>query len=428
MSAILQAEPHQIAGLRDRAEGRCIAFTDEPLPPGASQATGRVGVEIDPNSGRTLLHVDRAVRYTGPIPEVAAWFASGTRTFATYDDLQAWIAGPLAQAYDTGAPDSGNGDLLRGETPDREALEPVFVDSVDIMTALAAEVVGQTTPIIQLSDATALHLARRNPRRPLTVLALGPTGVGKTLAAETLAESLTTITGQGCEYLRLDMTEFQERHTVSRLFGAPPGYMGYGESSAIVDVLRVGRWCVVLVDEIEKAHAEVFIALMNLFDAGRLTTAAGETIDARHAVFMLTTNLAVDSVTDALDTEPNVRDDQVALDALVRRTLREHGIAPELVGRLDRLMLFEHLSDEHLDEVLRRTIRREAATFGLRSTSVEDDVLAHLRNRAPDPGSGVRAWEYLVSATLGPAFAETARSGHEGDVTVHANPLRACPV
>jgi len=404
MSALLQTTPNELANLRRQALDRCLAFADEPLPPGASRPTGRVGIEVIASTGTTRLYVDRSLSYTGPVPEVAAWFASGTRTFERFDDLEAWILGPLADAYEADGRLAGDDPTGAGAGADEAGVAPVYVDPADIATILSAEVVGQATCVADLADAVGLHLARSRPRRPLTALALGPTGVGKTLMAETLARAVTIVTGQDCDHLRLDMTEFQERHSVAKLFGAPPGYVGFGEDAPLVDVLSSGRRVVVLIDEIEKAHPEVFLAIMNLMDAGRITPASRPPVDARHAVLFFTTNLAADTVEAAVDADPLKYADPVARDALVRSTLRAAGTAPELVGRLDRLLVFRGLEDRHLDEVLRRTIRREADTFGLVPSTICPSVLAHLRSHAPDPGSGVRAWEYLTAATLGAAL------------------------
>ena len=269
-----------------------------------------------------------------------------------------------------------------------------------------------------------LHLARRAPRRPLTVLALGPTGVGKTLMAESLASAVTEVTSRPCGYLRIDMTEFQERHSVAKLLGAPPGYIGFGTDTRLTDVLRGNTRAIVHFDEIEKAHPDVFLAIMNLMDTGRLTPPQGPSVQACHAIFVFTTNLGADTVTERLVAEPSIRADPIAMDTCVRQVLRARGILPELVGRLHALLVFDALYDEHLDEILRRTIKREAATFGLDVDEVSPDVLAHLNTLRPDVGSGVRAWEQLVAVELGPAMLDALRRDIRGTVTIAAEPLR----
>lgn len=424
MSQLLRARPDQLGALQRRAERCCLAFADEPLPPGASQPTGRVGIEIEPDTGRAHLHVQQGITYDGPSDDVAAWLASGTRSFTSYRELQAWLAGPLAAAY-AGQATSIHDD--RATAPDdthSAAPEPVLIDVAELEALLAEEVVGQERTIDQLAHAAALHLARHAPRRPLTALALGSTGVGKTLLAETLATAIATITDQPCDYLRLDMTEFQERHSVAKLLGAPPGYIGYGEQPRLVNTLRSGQRAVVLIDEIEKAHDDVFLAIMNLMDAGRLTPASGPPVDARHAILCFTTNLGALHVVDAFKRSPAAANDPVARDALLRDALRAHGIVPELVGRLHTLLAFDDLDAEHLDEILRRTIAREAQTFQLDITHVAPEVLASLRRQRPDTRSGVRAWEHLISVELGPTFLDACRRKPGGPLALVGSPVR----
>ncbi len=383
--------------------------------------TARVGIEINPDTGRSLLHIERGLTYSGPSNEVTTWFATGTRSFDSYAQLQEWLSGPLAAAY-SGHAASTNDGSGSAQASDTRTHEPILIEPNDLAAALATEVVGQERSIEQIASAAALHLARRSPRRPLTALALGPTGVGKTLLAQSLAAAIATASGKPCDCLRLDMTEFEERHTVSKLFGAPPGYVGFGEEPRLVQALRTGQLAVVLVDEIEKAHPDVFLALMNLLDAGRLTPASGPPIDARHSIFIFTTNLGAAILADSFSESPDAYVDVVLRDSLVRETLRTHGIAPELVGRLHSLLVFDSLADEHLDEVLRRTIAREAATFGFDISTVEPEVLAELRQRRPDPGSGVRAWEHLIGVVLGPELLAACKRGATGALALRGSP------
>lgn len=410
MSQLLRAGPEEIAALRGRSQRCCIAFSDEPFPPGASRASGRVGLETDPLTGRSLLHVERGVVFEGSSAEVGEWFAAGTRAFATYDELQDWLAGPLAATYGAN-PSTSN-------RHSRPAVESVVIGIDELAAALEDEVIGQNRCARDLARTTVEQLARVQPRRPLTVLALGPTGVGKTLMAESLASAIRSVADVPCDYLRLDMTEFQERHTVSKLLGAPPGYVGFGDEPQLVRTLRNGARAVVLIDEIEKAHPDVFLAIMNLMDAGRLTPASGDPIDARHAILLFTTNLAADTVGEAIARAGRRTDDPIARDSLVRSTLRAHGIAPALVGRLHQLLVFRQLDDEHLDALLIRSIEREARTFGLEALEVAPQVVVALRADRPDPGSGVRAWEHLVCTRLGGAFLAARRQGIVGSVAL----------
>jgi hypothetical protein len=422
LSQLLRARSDHLQALQERAQQNCLAFSDEPLPPGASQPTGRVGIELDPHTERWLLHVERDITYSGPSEEVAAWFATGTLEFEGFHQLKDWISGPLAAAY-AGHAASTSGSS-RTASADPGQLNAILIDQTQLAASLAGEVVGQEHCIEQIVAATALHLARRSPRRPYTALALGPTGVGKTLLAESLATAIASASGEPCDYLRLDMTEFQERHSVSKLLGAPPGYIGFGDEPRLANTLRTGQRAVILIDEVEKAHSDVFLAIMNLMDAGRLTPASGPPVDARHAILIFTTNLGANVLAEALDRDAEVSDDPITRDTVVRNTLRSHGIAPELVGRLHTLLVFDALGDEHLDEVLRRTIAREAATFGLDVTTISASVLEGLRKRRPDPGSGVRAWEHLVSVDLGPVLLDACRRNLAGELAIVGDPPR----
>ncbi|MEW6619489.1 MAG: ATP-dependent Clp protease ATP-binding subunit [bacterium] len=194
--------------------------------------------------------------------------------------------------------------------------------------------------------ANKIRLAKtgmRDKNRPLGVfLFLGPTGVGKTLSAKGIAELLF---GSEEEMIRLDMSEYQEKHTVSKLIGAPPGYVGYEEEGQLTGKLRSKPYSVVLFDEIEKAHPEVLDIFLQLFDEGRLTDAKGRTIDGRNAIFIMTSNLPPDErmgfQRDATPTQ-----EEATLNA-TRRVFR-----PEFLNRIDKIVFFKHLSKENIKEII----------------------------------------------------------------------------
>jgi ATP-dependent Clp protease ATP-binding subunit ClpC len=215
------------------------------------------------------------------------------------------------------------------------------------------------------------------------------------------------------------MSEYQERHTVSKLLGAPPGYVGHGEPTQLLSILAQHPRSVVLVDEIEKAHPDVFLSLMNVMDAGRITPANGPPLDATHAVLVFTTNAVADA--------GQIVADEVARDAIIRQRLRSAGVPPELVGRLHELLPFRPLGDDHRRAVLRKAVLRTADTFGFGDVTITDRLLDHLTTRQVDAGSGARALEHLVEIELGAALADAARTSMPGPLTLDGPPARCLP-
>ncbi|MCX4784738.1 MULTISPECIES: ATP-dependent Clp protease ATP-binding subunit [unclassified Streptomyces] len=212
-----------------------------------------------------------------------------------------------------------------------------------------ARIVGQNEAVTAVSEAVRRNRAGMgDPNRPVgSFLFLGPTGVGKTELAKTLAELLF---GDENRMIRFDMSEFQEKHTVARLVGAPPGYIGYEEAGQLTEKVRRHPYSVVLFDEVEKAHPDVFNTLLQILDDGRLTDGQGRTVDFRHCVVIMTSNIGAHRILahkgDAADLKDELMED-----------LRGRFL-PEFLNRIDDIIVFHSLTEEDLSEIIEHLLRR----------------------------------------------------------------------
>jgi ATP-dependent Clp protease ATP-binding subunit ClpB len=251
---------------------------------------------------------------------------------------------------------------------------------------LHERVIGQEEAVQLVADAVIRARAGiKDPRRPIgSFLFLGPTGVGKTELSRALAESLFDSEDN---MVRLDMSEYQERHTVSRLMGAPPGYIGYDEGGQLTEAVRRKPYSVVLFDEIEKAHPDVFNALLQILDDGRLTDAHGRTVDFRNTVVIMTSNIGSLYLLDGVENGEIREDarDQVMAD------LRGH-FRPEFLNRIDEIVLFKPLSLGEIEQIVDLQIadvRRRLADrrLGLELTEAARELIAR---EGYDPVYGAR--------------------------------------
>lgn len=253
---------------------------------------------------------------------------------------------------------------------------------------LADRVIGQRAAVAAVSNA--IRRARAglsDPRRPLgSFLFLGPTGVGKTELAKALAAYLFD---DDNAMVRIDMSEYMERHAVSRLVGAPPGYVGYEEGGQLTETVRRRPYAVILLDEVEKAHPEVFNILLQVLDDGRLTDGQGRTIDFRNTVIIMTSNLASDVILE--ENDPDKRAEMV--DAILRQSFR-----PELLNRIDDVITFSRLTQEELRQIVglaledlqKRLTERDVAL------NVTPEAMDYLAQRGYDPQFGARPLRRVV--------------------------------
>ena len=281
---------------------------------------------------------------------------------------------------------------------------------VHLEEALHDRVVDQTAAVEAVANAIRRSRAGlADPHRPIgSFLFLGPTGVGKTELARALAEFLFD---DERAMIRIDMSEYQERHTVSRLMGAPPGYVGYEEGGQLTEAVRRRPYSVVLLDEMEKAHGDVFNILLQLLDDGRLTDGQGRTVDFRNTIVIMTSNLG-SSVFDDPSSSPDERRERVLAD--VRGYFR-----PEFVNRIDEIVVFDALGRDEIAQIVDIQLRGLQARLAERklTLTLTDGARTWLANEGYDPAFGARPLKRLIQREIQDPLALKLLAGeiHDGD-------------
>jgi ATP-dependent Clp protease ATP-binding subunit ClpB len=414
----LQALEKELANLQERAHAMREQWQ---LEKGAIQAVREIKEQIE------------QVRHDAERAEQMADFGRAAELrYGRLAELQRALQAEEARLHEL----QGSHPLLKEEVTEEDIAEVVskwtgipvsrMLESereklLHIEEALHQRVVGQDEAIEAVANAIRRSRAGlADPNRPIgSFLFLGPTGVGKTELARALAEYMFD---SEQAMVRIDMSEFMERHSVARLIGAPPGYVGYEEGGYLTEAVRRRPYSVVLLDETEKAHPDVFNVLLQVLDDGRLTDGQGRTVDFRNTVIIMTSNVGSQYLAGAAEMDDATR--ALVLDA-VRETFR-----PEFLNRIDDIILFQRLSRVQLREIVGIQLHslRDRLVARKMALDVEPDALDLLAEEGYDPTYGARPLKRVIQRRLQDPIAMGILEGrfHDGDtvrVSVRAGEL-----
>ena len=281
---------------------------------------------------------------------------------------------------------------------------------IQLESVLHKRVIGQDEAVSVVSDAIRRNRAGLNdPNRPLgSFMFIGPTGVGKTELAKTLADFLFN---DEKALTRIDMSEYMEKFSVTRLIGAPPGYVGYDEGGQLTEAVRRRPYSVILFDEVEKAHPDVFNVLLQVLDDGRLTDGQGRVVDFKNTIIIMTSNLGSDLILDA-DTPEKMTAARPAVDALLKKTFR-----PEFLNRIDEIVMFSRLSKDCIGGIVRNQLERVKSRLSDRRITLDFDQSAidFLSDVGYDPAFGARPVKRAVQTYVENPLAKEILAGRFGE-------------
>jgi len=319
---------------------------------------------------------------------------------------------------------------------------------VNMEEVLHEKVMGQDQAITLVSKAVRRARAGlKNPKRPTGIfMFLGPTGVGKTYLVQKLAEFMF---GSEESMIRIDMSEFMERHSVARLVGAPPGYIGYDDGGQLTEAVRRKSYCVILLDEIEKAHPEVFNILLQIFDDGHLTDAKGRRVDFRNTIVVMTSNIGSDLIRTDRSIGFAARSDGAQEDAEAHKRMKNNVLdevkrffRPEFLNRIDGTEVFHALTREHMEQIVELMLTEVSSTLIEKGISLEvtDEAKGWLSEKGYDPQFGARPLRRVIQdsvedrlsdAILGgdlkPGDTAVVDTGDDGIVVAAQSPVPLAP-
>jgi ATP-dependent Clp protease ATP-binding subunit ClpC len=290
---------------------------------------------------------------------------------------------------------------------------------LEMEDVLHERVIGQDEAIHIVSKAVRRARAGlKDPKRPIGVfMFLGPTGVGKTHLGRVLAEFMF---GSEDLMIKLDMSEFMERHNISRLIGAPPGYVGYDDAGQLTDTVRRKSYCLILLDEIEKAHPEVFNMLLQIFDDGHLTDAKGRRVDFRNTILIMTSNVGSDLIRKEAALGFSTKTDEAKTSEEQYRKMRDKVLTamknvfrPEFVNRVDATVVFHALSREHIRKIVELEIREVENQLTLKGVTLDmtDAAKDWIGDKGFDPVFGARPLRRIIQNEVEDRLSEALLEG-----------------
>jgi len=285
---------------------------------------------------------------------------------------------------------------------------------LNLEKTISKRIVGQKKAVSALCNAIRRARAGlKDPKRPIgAFLFLGPTGVGKTELAKALAEALY---GDEDMMVRLDMSEYMEKHSVSKLIGAPPGYIGYDQGGQLTDIVRRKPFSVILLDEVEKAHPDTFNALLQIIEDGRLTDSKGRTVDFKNTILIMTSNVGSDILRRqeiGFEKEPR-KNEKEKKDAEKDTHLRimevlKDSFRPEFLNRIDEIIIFSNLTPEDIKEITRRLVEKTKKLISEQGIDLELDssAISYLAEKGYNEEYGARPLRRLIQQELEDVLAE----------------------
>lgn len=417
-------ENEQWLWLKQKIQGNLQIFDAEELPPTCAPQTARFGFQFTPQTAYTLF-IDKGIAYSGDNREFRDFLTNGEKGFREFEDMMAYVVG-LRPLYDQPSERAATAEepvCLEpqiGSLYDKSMItEPakdeaqVFVESENLYLSLTDRIKGQDDVMRALAEATQIHLAQIEPQRPATIFMAGPTGTGKTESAKVLVKAINANSASSFRLLKINCNQYKESHRVSQLLGSPNGYVGYGDPPVIAPLAEHPR-TVVIWDEIEKAHNDVYDVIMDAMESGviQLPTAINGSydVDCRQAIFIFTSNLPVYETARArlgfYEDGSETTDDAVEL---CKRRMVEQGMRPEIVSRIQTVLIYKSLDASVIADIIALAIVDCARAFGMNVHNIDTRIIqALLSNNSA--GFGARTFKHEIQRKLGKTFARACRT------------------